>query len=1062
MTLNKKLVWVKDPIGDCGFIQMNDEGGGIVSFIDNDKHQFPASHTYPVNPESNYQDATLMLHLHEPGLLDLLKTRFLSDNIYTFIAFILVSVNPYKTLPFLYSDTKRESYRGKAIGVLPPHIYALADRSFRLLKSEKKNQVIIMSGESGAGKTECSKIIIQYFTSATSNNDSTLLNQIVFSNYILEAFGNAKTRRNNNSSRFGKLVSIEFDSVTYKICGAKINTYLLETSRVVCAPMVGEQNYHIFYHICQGRNFKICGCGSGGLTTDFSKLEKAFELFNINSKDVYDVIEMILHLSALEFKSKGGDLLEIVSSDSLNYVIKVLGPEIVNIMTTRVITTRSEKTIIPLTIEQAEACRDGLMKSIYSKLFDWLVLQINSKLSSITTTSTHQISILDIYGFEFFDVNSLEQLFINYANERLQQHFNQQVFRQELVIYEKEGIKCEPIHFIDNSECIDMIDSIFVLLEDEDKTPKKSDKGFTSKVHKNLSKSSHISVPKLSTQQKLLNDEAFVIKHYAGSVCYDTRTHFVAKNNDMISSEINNVIATSATLELLKILYPLQKKTVTKAAVASNLLSKKFHTQLSELFVVLNNSSSHFIRCINPNDHQTPGLFIGDKVLTQMKSLGLFDTLKVLHQGFPTRASYDQIYNRFKDIMPESIRKLDNVSFAKVLFMAMDFSPKDFQLGITKIFFRAGKLAFLDDLKSSDYLESAPHIMQKIKGWIIKQKFKSAFYQIKAGFRLIKFYKSLETCKKFKRNVNIIIHIQKTFFHFLVKIRQKRKQIILIQSLIRRFLVLKKYKKICYVDDTKNDIVTTGNNNSSVGNSCSPVIINNELLQSLIQRIQILEKQVESLMKTQSVKKSHAPPPPPVKPIITHKPPPPPPNFNILLDKMAEPLREALNEIHTFFKHNPIGEEKQPFNNQIIRKSFISALVVCLGCGFKNWGKMNNQRYHLYNFYEDIANISSDPSSIIKTVVTLINEKTKENLVDLDLKFRMLIIYLLNQNRISDIIRDVLKSEKKIDTFPIIKQWFEPYSIFYHHDSIKLYISLLQSLENYKYNLNFEYELSSD
>lgn len=1081
-----KQVWINDPYGNNGFILADVDDNNNVILPDTNT-VMKVVHTYPVNPSDvDYNDATLMMHLHEAGLLELLKKRYMSDNIYTYVAHILISINPYKKLA-IYDNKTRESYRGKAMGILPPHVYAIADRSFRLLKSEKKNQSIIMSGESGAGKTECSKLLIQYLTSSTTI-DNVLLDKIIYSTHIFEAFGNATSRRNNNSSRFGKMINIHFSPQNWKISGASINTFLLEKSRVVTKPIVGEKNYHILYY-CKPKNeiFNILGTDDDdektGRDCDRDRdrdLIQAFKIFNIDKDKVYDVLKLVLYLGNIEFTSNKNS--ETTITSDIKECCRLLNTDTTTLtkaLTTRTITTGKEKTTVLLSLTQSVHLRDALMKNIYVCLFDWIVDSINGCLVTTlpSTDDKLSISILDIYGFEFFDSNSIEQLYINYANEKLQHHFNDQLFKQEQLLYEKEGIHCENVEFIDNTDCIELIGgkdpSIFSILDEECKLPSGSDKGFTNKLFKHFSSNkTTISFPKLTSSHKLLHNECFVLKHFAGSVCYDTRTGFLDKNNDSLHPDTLSIITNSNLV--IKHLYPPLPTTNTKKKDIQS-ISKKFNLQLSSLMTEMSQSTSHFIRCINPNDLQLSNTFIGDKVLQQLKSLGIFDALRVLHYGYPTRASYEQIYTRFKHYMPSSIQQLDNISFVKVLFMAMDFSHKDFQLGITKIFFRAGKLAFLDDLKSSDYLENVPHIIEKVRKWVTRQKLKKYILCVKTVNKIHNIILKQRLVSSLCKTVRILCIIHKAMFKPLYRLRNRindRKQIIIVQSVVRRWLARKHLKRNIstspivneYVSNTTNvltnvltngstNVLTNGLMNGLMNGSTDELItLDKKTLHNIMSRLLKLEKQVSDLTK-KNINIS-------VTPSILPKLIRPTTAKNVIaktdeiggkiLQKDKDDLKNAIASICTYFESHEIGYEDKEFSGQLIRKGLIPAIQSLLLCGFKSWHF--DGRKHIYDFYNWYSTINTN--SVLKSAIIVVN--SFQLMKDLDMKLRTLIIYLLNNNIITNLFTDIILDVSSLN----LKKWFESYGIYNHQTSLTYVVQILKSINTCKFQLDVDYELS--
>eukprot|EP00004_Rigifila_ramosa_P020691 TRINITY_DN5403_c0_g1_i2.p1 TRINITY_DN5403_c0_g1~~TRINITY_DN5403_c0_g1_i2.p1 ORF type:complete len:1321 (-),score=360.16 TRINITY_DN5403_c0_g1_i2:49-3759(-) len=749
----------------------------------------------------------------------------MKDDIYTFTAYILIAINPFKKLA-IYDDEVIARYKGKSIGVLPPHVFAVCDRAYRLMKSEKRSQSIIVSGESGAGKTETSKIVMRYLAAVGGKKGIGELEQrILEANPILEALGNAKTLRNNNSSRFGKFTEIHFNK-THHVCGAAIVTYLLEKSRLVFQNP-GERNYHIFYQLLAGLTaeeraelklqqpadyhylsqsgcYEIAGVSD---SNDFQRVRKAMAIIGLDEaaqKSIFRILAAILHLGNVEFtQSKRSDAAVMKEVGALETAAELLGCSasvFQDRLLTRTMKSRNEVISTPLNPLQAAYARDALAKSIYSKLFDFIVSRVCVSLKGEADDQLYFIGVLDIYGFEYFQTNSFEQLCINYANEKLQQHFNQQIFAQEQDIYEKEGIVYHKIDYADNQGCLDLIEKkgtgILSILDEEGKLPKGSNQAFTQKVHAAHPKNAYLKVPRLSKTQTLNKDEAFVVRHFAGEVCYNTTTGFLDKNNDALLEDLVQLIDSSNSelvrslfaedIEALKDQEGRKKKPTT--------VSSKFIKQLESLMVRLNLTASHFIRCIKPNTQQVSSKFEGVNVLEQLRCSGMMEALRLMHTGFPTRCPYDDLYDRYKDMMPPQIAELDSNSFCEALLMALDIPKKDYQMGITKIFFRAGKLAFLDDLRSSDYKELAPKIAEKVRKWLMKKKVRRCFRTVLAFNKLAKRLKGLRAFRRIRQTAVTILVISCTFMK-RARFIKRRNAAVIIQAMIRGFLAHRRYTK---------------------------------------------------------------------------------------------------------------------------------------------------------------------------------------------------------------------------------------------------------------------------
>ena len=466
------------------------------------------------------------MFLNDASLLHNLRCRYEMDKIYTYTGYILIAINPYKDMGPIYDEDVMFRYKGKSIGTLEPHVYAVADHSYRAMKNSGSGQSVIISGESGAGKTETSKIVMRYLAVVGGTmGDDGLEGRMMRSNPILEAFGNAKTLRNNNSSRFGKFMKIEFDRDNL-VCSASIDTYLLEKSRIV-THTPGERAYHSFYQICAGprdlqdklqlrraEDFEYLGRNGGEYVVidgvddaqEFDEMSAALDEcgFDPDEKDaIFQIVAGVLHLGNVEFDFGAQDNAQLRDSGQAETVADMfmVEPGILKAkLVTKLVKVRREEYEQPMNPQMAEYSRDALAKAAYSKLFDHLVAGVNRGLQMEASAVKNFIGVLDIYGFEFFDVNSFEQLCINYANEKLQQHFNRQIFKQEQEIYLKEAIKVAEITYKDNQDCIDLLETprtgVINILDEECKMPKATDKSFAQKLHKQHSRHPRFAAPK--------------------------------------------------------------------------------------------------------------------------------------------------------------------------------------------------------------------------------------------------------------------------------------------------------------------------------------------------------------------------------------------------------------------------------------------------------------------------------------------------------------------------------------------------------------------------------------
>ncbi|KAI1727459.1 myosin head (motor domain) domain-containing protein [Ditylenchus destructor] len=731
---------------------------------ENKKIELPFDDVFAAEEDLNkdVDDNCALMYLNEGTLLHNLKLRYNRKQIYTYVANLLISVNPYEKISGLYDEETMMNYRGKSLGSLPPHLYAIADKAYRDMRTLKQSQSILVLGESGAGKTESQKSILKYLCHCYSQSTGRIEESILNSNPILEAFGNAKTSRNNNSSRFGKFVEVHFDR-QYNVIGGYVSHYLLEKSRV-CHQLLSERNYHVFFQLFTGEmaeklkltkpvdyNYLRHGCTqffSNGcshdeqsdLTLRDSLIDDAnnFELLcqalngigfdDTQRNSLFNILGGILHLGNVEFSenvsdSKGGSRISDSSETSINNASQMLGLDLIHLsrcLTSRLMQpTRGGRkgTLInvPLKVNEAIAARDAFAKTIYSRLFDYIVSYINKCISS--TYSHGYIGILDIAGFESFDTNSFEQLCINYCNEKLQLFFNQRIMQQEQLLYEKECLGVPKIDFVDNEACIDLFEAnrvgIFPVLDEEAKLPQSSSKHFTSNVNQLNQKSILIEVPRKSQIRRyrtLRDDEGFIIHHYAGPVCYETGA-FLDKNNDALHESLEALLGESNDPLLSKIFgseAPGSMKTSDSARrpsigrlnIAS--VSSKFRTQLELLLNKLNQSGTNFIHCVKPNDEMKPSCFNGIHITNQLKCSGMINVLKLMQNGYPSRVVFSELYDMYHRSMPSRLAELDPRQFCQYLFKALGLRGNDYKFGLTKIFFRAGKMVEFDQLVKQD------------------------------------------------------------------------------------------------------------------------------------------------------------------------------------------------------------------------------------------------------------------------------------------------------------------------------------------------------------------------
>ncbi|KAF3519728.1 hypothetical protein DY000_02059125 [Brassica cretica] len=720
--------WVQLPCGnwELGKVLSTSGEESVVKLPEGNVLKVISESLVPANPDilDGVDDLMQLSYLNEPAVLYNLEYRYNQDMIYTKAGPVLVAVNPFKEVP-LYGNSNIEAYRKRSNE--SPHVYAIADTAIREMIRDEVNQSIIISGESGAGKTETAKIAMQYL--AALGGGSGIEYEILKTNPILEAFGNAKTLRNDNSSRFGKLIEIHF-SETGKISGAKVQTFLLEKSRVVqCAE--GERSYHIFYQLCAGASptlreklnltsaeeykyLQQSNCYSINGVDDaerFQAVTEALDIVHVSKEDqesVFAMLAAVLWLGNVSFTVIDNENhVEPEEDESLSTVAKLIGCNINELklaLSNRNMKVRNDTIIQKLTLSQAIDARDALAKSIYACLFDWLVEQINKSLAVGKRRTGRSISILDIYGFESFDKNSFEQFCINYANERLQQHFNRHLFKLEQEEYIQDGIDWTRVDFEDNQNCLSLFEKkplgLLSLLDEESTFPNGTDLTLANKLKEHLSANSCFRGDRGKT---------FTVSHYAGEVTYET-TGFLEKNRDLLHSDsikllsscschLPQAFASSMLIHSEKpVVGPLYKAGGADSQRLS--VATKFKDQLFQLMQRLGNTTPHFIRCIKPNNVQSPGLYEQGLVLQQLRCCGVLEVVRISRSGFPTRMSHQKFSRRYGFLLLESIAAKDPLSVSVAILHQFNILPEMYQVGYTKLFFRTGQIGVLEDTRN--------------------------------------------------------------------------------------------------------------------------------------------------------------------------------------------------------------------------------------------------------------------------------------------------------------------------------------------------------------------------
>ncbi|KAB2009380.1 hypothetical protein ES319_D10G162700v1 [Gossypium barbadense] len=760
-------VWVEDPDDawlDGEVIEINGEEIKVKctakTVVAKTSNSYPKD---PEFPECGVDDMTKLAYLHEPGVLQNLKCRYDANEIYTYTGGILIAINPFKRLPHLYDIQVMQKYKGAALGELSPHPFAVADSAYRQMINEGISQAILVSGESGAGKTESTKMLMRYLAymgGRVSNAEERSVEQKVLeSNPVLEAFGNAKTVRNNNSSRFGKFVEIQFDQ-RGRISGAAIRTYLLERSRV-CQVSDPERNYHCFYMLCSARKEDVEKYKLGNPRTfhylnqsncieldalndseEYIATRRAMDVVGISEEEqdaIFRVVAAILHLGNVEFsKGQETDASE-PKNDKSRFHLKTAAElfmcdekSLEESLCKRVFVTRDETITKALDPNAAALSRDALAKIVYSKLFDWLVEKINVAIGQ-DKESKFLIGVLDIYGFESFKTNSFEQFCINLTNEKLQQHFNQHVFKMEQEEYEREAIDWSYIEFVDNQDILDLIEKkpggIIALLDEACMFPRSTHETFAQKLYQTFKDHKRFSKPKLSRTD-------FTIYHYAGDVTYQTEL-FLDKNKDYVVPEHQALLAASKCSFVSSLFPPLPEESSKSSKFSS--IGSGFKLQLQSLLETLSSTEPHYVRCVKPNNALKPAIFENNNVLQQLRCGGVMEAIRISCAGFPSRKLFHEFIDRFVILAPEvrnKSGKKDDIAACKKILEKSNLTG--YQIGKTKVFLRAGQMAELDGQRGEILGRSATKIQRRACTYMCRKKFvllKSSATQIQAFCR---------------------------------------------------------------------------------------------------------------------------------------------------------------------------------------------------------------------------------------------------------------------------------------------------------------------------------------
>uniref|UniRef100_A0A8C6XRI0 Unconventional myosin-Ia n=1 Tax=Naja naja TaxID=35670 RepID=A0A8C6XRI0_NAJNA len=706
-------------------------------------------------------DLVLLEPLTEDTLMQNLKKRFEHQEIYTYIGNVVISLNPYQPLP-IYSAETVEEYRNCNFFAVKPHIYAIADDAYHSLKNQDKDQCILITGESGAGKTEASKLVMSYVAAVCGKGEEVnrVKEQLLQSNPVLEAFGNAKTIRNDNSSRFGKYMDIEFDFKGDPL-GGVINNYLLEKSRVV-HHVKGERNFHIFYQLLSG--------GSDQLLKQL-KLERKFSLYNYLNKEaaslqgiddaanfkavqdamraigfapsemteVLEVTAVVLKLGNLQFGEQfqaGGTQACVIQSDKvvqeICQLIRLDETVLEQALSSRTVEAHQDKVVTSLNVSQGYYVRDALAKNIYNRLFNWLINRINESIKVKTTERKKVMGVLDIYGFEIFQDNSFEQFIINYCNEKLQQIFILLTLKEEQEEYIREGITWTHVDYFDNSIICNLIEDnksgILAMLDEECLRPGEvNEETFLNKLNQVFAKHQRFE-SRVTQNAKHIMDASlpvncFRIQHYAGKVTYNV-TGFIEKNNDLLFRDLSQAMW-KAKHALLRSLFPEgdpQKTSLKRPPTAGSQFKASVFTLMKNLY----SKNPNYIRCIKPNDNKRPAVFTDGLVRAQVRYLGLLENVQVRRAGYAFRQAYEPCLERYKILCKETWPhwKGNGRDGVRSVLSSLSIDPKELAYGHTKIFIRSPSTLFdLERRRQQRVQELAALIQAAFRAWKCRKNY---------------------------------------------------------------------------------------------------------------------------------------------------------------------------------------------------------------------------------------------------------------------------------------------------------------------------------------------------
>ncbi|XP_061235396.1 myosin-11 isoform X3 [Neopsephotus bourkii] len=790
----KKLVWIPSEKHGFEAASIKEEKGDevTVELAENGKKvTLSKDDIQKMNPPkfSKVEDMAELTCLNEASVLHNLRERYFSGLIYTYSGLFCVVINPYKQLP-IYSEKIIDMYKGKKRHEMPPHIYAIADTAYRSMLQDREDQSILCTGESGAGKTENTKKVIQYLAVVASSHkgkkDTTITQgpsfsygelekQLLQANPILEAFGNAKTVKNDNSSRFGKFIRINFD-VTGYIVGANIETYLLEKSRAI-RQAKDERTFHIFYYLIAGAseqmrndlllegfgNYTFLSNGHVPIPSQqddemFQETLEAMKIMGFTEEEqiaILRVVSSVLQLGNIVFKKeRNTDQASMPDNTAAQKVCHLMGINVTD-FTRSILTPRIKvgRDVVQKaqTKEQADFAIEALAKAKFERLFRWILARVNKALDKTKRQGASFLGILDIAGFEIFEINSFEQLCINYTNEKLQQLFNHTMFILEQEEYQREGIEWNFIDFgLDLQPCIELIErptnppGVLALLDEECWFPKATDTSFVEKLCQE--QGNH---PKFQKPKQLKDKTEFCIMHYAGKVTYNA-TAWLTKNMDPLNDNVTSLLNQSSDkfvadlwkdVDRIVGLDQMAKMTESSLPSASKTKKGMFRTvgqlykeQLTKLMTTLRNTNPNFVRCIIPNHEKRAGKLDAHLVLEQLRCNGVLEGIRICRQGFPNRIVFQEFRQRYEILAANAIPKgfMDGKQACILMIKALELDPNLYRIGQSKIFFRTGVLAHLEeerDLKITDVIIT---FQAQCRGYLARKAFAKRQQQLTA------------------------------------------------------------------------------------------------------------------------------------------------------------------------------------------------------------------------------------------------------------------------------------------------------------------------------------------